>query len=339
MERVREEAAYLCSEYTEWRQRLADAPRDLPTTLCIDVDGPVAAAASPLEALAHTVPVLPLQFSILSNSLTNLPCRAPTAPELWGSEALSGTGCIRRVGLDAWTLRGGCLGIVWETTITEPPADGAEARRRAAVHAYGDGVDTDLIAKHVRGVPLWCGGGGGGDDEGTRRHAVSSAAFAERGGWPPGHPRCSHATGPSSTHRALPMLQAASQVAAHAHAAWVPRAAERRLCPMPAAQASAFYAGRGGVTRRSVGARDQEVLEGEADCAALFEELELQALLKCSCDGGGDCCRYIGLPPRDMRLPTLRSTTSNLARRPSTDSRDLDQQARIQAGLDALDAM
>ena len=109
---------------------------------------------------------------------------------------------------------------------------------------------------------------------------------------------------------------------------------------MPAAQAGAsLYAGRGGVTRRSVGARDQEVLEGEADCAALFEELELQALLKCSCDGGGDCCRYIGLPPRDMRLPTLRSTTSNLARRPSTDSRDLDQQARIQAGLDALDAM
>ena len=132
MERVREEAAYLCSEYTEWRQRLADAPRDLPTTLCIDVDGPVAAAASPLEALAHTIPVLPLQFSILSNSLTNLPCRAPTAPELWDSEALSGTGCIRRVGLDAWTLRGGCLGIVWETTTTEPPADGAEARRRAA---------------------------------------------------------------------------------------------------------------------------------------------------------------------------------------------------------------
>jgi len=79
-------------------------------------------------------------------------------------------------------------------------------------------------------------------------------------------------------------------------------------------------------------ARDLELM-GEDDFNDLLEQISLTSLLKCTCDGGGDLGRYIGVPPthptseavRQRRTPTAATALQRFSGAASPD------------GLSALD--
>jgi len=80
------------------------------------------------------------------------------------------------------------------------------------------------------------------------------------------------------------------------HAAWAPDPTDKQLCQMPAALVEREHKRNPFSSACRASARDVEVLN-ESDFSAMLAQIALQSLVKCTCDGGGDVCRYIGAPP------------------------------------------
>ena len=218
----------------------------------IDLETPVSSSRSHLRALGSQMPMLPLQWTLLRNSITD---------ELEGSEIL---GRLQACGMHASIIKGS-LRVAWPL----------QASDRAA------------LADYVCAMPLATAGGAS--------HPHASLHVARLLGLT-SHPGLVARWRHGSRRVAIcPGCRKYRRFEHAAHSAWMPDAIDKSLCPLPPSlvQSNADYAallkGRGS-------SRDAEEFEA-ADLDDLVEGLAIANAIKCTCEGGGDICRFIGVPP------------------------------------------
>lgn len=238
------------------RLELAHVRRALPTALGdLDLDGPVTAAPSSLVALWGQLPRLPLQWTLLRNSVTDMSSvdEADMADSLAACE------------LDATAVKG-TVRITWPPPAALQPVD-----------------DSSTEEDYIRELPL-------------RSRCFAPVHVASHVGLASHPGLIARWRVPSRRASLCPCCQRWRRHSHAQHRAWAPDAMDQLLLGLPASleKMHAEHAARL-VSRGS--ARDAEEFERH-EFVSIVEALAVASALKCTCEGGGDHCRYIGVPPQ-----------------------------------------
>ena len=164
MDRAHRELDVANAEYARLRGEESAVLRDiLPEALDFDLRGPVDAAGSALQALLCSIPKLPLQWTALRNSITNLSVDVLIENV---DAALPPRQTVQSAGLTPINTRG-AIGFTWEVE-TSPTV----MRRRLSdpgppvAPASGSGLQPLGLGTPAPTAAISCGRGGGEEWEG-----------------------------------------------------------------------------------------------------------------------------------------------------------------------------
>ena len=231
-----------------------------------DFGAPLVTARTWCFALWGQMPILPLQFTLLRNSVTEELDLGGRLPLPWHG-----------LGLDGIAVKG-TLRITWPLP---PPGEQTAADYVRAVRL---GQSPSLVLALAAGLGL-----------------LLHPGLFDR--WRIVSRRCS----------ICPSCKRYRRLDYDEHSRWAPTTFDTSLQPLPKAlvQCQSAYCER--LRVRSSCARDAEEFEA-CDLDDMVQALSVSSALKCTCESGGDLCRYIGVPPvraQPRRPPATGGTTAS----------------------------
>lgn len=225
------------------------------------------ASATSIRTLWGGVPMLPLQWTLLRNSVT----------DVLENREHALLPALQNLGLNSIIVKG-CIRLSWPL----PPP--------------GEQTDDDYVCalrlRVARSQPSWP----------CHWHDIVCALGLEV------HPGLLTCWRVANRRAAIcPSCHRWRKFSHEEHSCWTPDATDIELCPLPEALEKRHAEHVARLRTGHSAGRDAEEFDATELCD-MNDAIERSSAIKCTCEGGGDLCRYIGVPPARAQPRALPST-------------------------------